>query len=166
MAQVQLTTDVKNFQRTNLTAVTGSAVPVKVVTATLPVSVPASGTAVLGSSLNYLKMKLHSDSTAALTVSVFGWSYYSIERVWVPQLLATLTTSQGTSAQTIPNITASQYEVSAYVLTSGDAKIYNSPATATAGAFVLIDTLGSQFVEVYATAASTTPVVYVWTSGL
>ena len=112
-------------------------------------------------------MKLHSDSTAALTVSVFGWSYYSVDKTWVPQLLATLTTSQGTSAQTVPGITASQYEVSSYVLTSGDAKIYNSPATATAGAFVLIDTLGAQFVEVYATASTaSTPVVYAWTSGL
>jgi hypothetical protein len=112
-------------------------------------------------------MKLHSDSTDALTVSVFGWSYYSGDRTWIPQLLATLTTSQATTGQTIPGIDVTpQYEVSSYVLTSGDAKIYNSPATATAGAFVLIDTLGSQFVEVYATAASTTPTVYAWTSGL
>lgn len=164
MSQVQLTTDVKNFQRTNLIAATGSTVPVKVVTSTQPIS--TTNSAVLGSSLNYLKMKLHSDSTAALTVSVFGWSYYSVDKTWIPQLLATLTTSQGTSSQTIPGITAVQYEVSSYVLTSGDAKIYNSPATATAGAFVLIDTLGSQFVEVYATAVSTTPTVYAWTSGL
>tara|TARA_R110002126_G_scaffold74739_4_gene186315 strand:+ start:11248 stop:11745 length:498 start_codon:yes stop_codon:yes gene_type:complete len=165
MAQVQLTTDVKNFQRASLTAVTGSAVPVKVVTATQPVS--GSGSVVLGSSLNYLKLKLHSDSTAGLTVSVFGWSYYSENRTWVPQLLATLTTTQGTTGQTIPGIDVTpQYEVSSYVLTSGDAKIYNSPGTATAGAFVLIDTLGAQFVEVYATASASTPVVYAWTSGL
>ena len=165
MSQVQLTTDVKNFQRTNLTAATGSTVPVKVITTTQPVS--TTNSAVFGSSLNYLKMKLHSDSTAALTVSVFGWSYYSPDRVWIPQLLCTLTTTQGGSDQTIPGIIVTpQKEVTSYVLTSGDAKIYNSPATATGGAFVLIDTLGSQFVEIYATAASTTPVVYAWTSGL
>ena len=110
-------------------------------------------------------MKLHSSTTDALTVSVFGWSYYAEGRIWVPQLLATLTTTQATSAQTVPGITASQYEVSSYVLTSGDAKIYNSPATATAGAFVLIDTLGSLYVEVFVAGANT-PTVYAWTSGL
>jgi hypothetical protein len=117
--------------------------------------------------MNYMKMKLHSGTTAALTVSVFGWSYFAGDGgMWVPQLLCTLTTAQGGSAQTIPGISASQYEVTAYTLASGDAKIFSTPATVTAGAFVLIDTLGSQYVEIYATAASTTPTSYVWTASL
>jgi len=120
----------------------------------------------MGSSLNYLKMKLHSDSTAALTVSIFGWSYYAESNSWVPQLIATLNTTQGTVAQTLPGISGNLYESRVYALASGDAKIYNSPATETPGAFILFDTLGCILVEVYATAASSTPVVYVWTSGL
>lgn len=114
-------------------------------------------------------MKLHSTSNAALTVSVYGWSYYSDNTTWVPQLLATLTTGVGGALQNIPGISAGvadQYEISSYVLASGDAKIYNSPATVTPGAFVVIDTLGTQFVEVYATAFASTPTVNVWTSGL
>ena len=117
--------------------------------------------------MNYMKMKLHSGTSAALTVSVFGWSYFANDGgMWVPQLLCTLTTTQGGSNQTIPAISGNVLEVTAYVLTSGDAKFFNSPSTVTPGAFVLIDTLGSQYVEIYATAASTTPTVYAWTASL
>ena len=169
MAETKLITDVRNFERASLTAVTGSTVPAKIVTQTQPVSAPASGSVVFGPSLNYLKMKLHSTTNDALTVSVFGWSYYSRDNTWVPQLLVTLTTTVATSAQNIPGLSAGsadQYEISSYVVVSGDAKVYNSPSTATAGAFVLLDTLGAEFVEVYATAFAATPTVNVWTSGL
>ena len=164
MPEVKVITDVVNFQRSVLTAANNT-VPSKVPTATAPAA--TTNSVVFAPSMNYMKMKLHSATTAALTVSVFGWSYYPADGgIWVPQLLCTLTTTQGGSAQTIPGISGNQLEVTAYVLTSGDAKIFNTPATVTAGAFVLIDTLGSQFVEIYATAASTTPIVYAWTSGL
>lgn len=163
MAQVQLTTDVKNFQRSVTISPVSTAVPDKIITATQPVTTATSS--VIGSSLNYMKFKIYTSTTDALTVSIFGWSYYSVEGAWVPQLLATLTTTQGGSTQSIPGITAAQYEVTSYVLTSGDAKIYNSPATATAGAFILVDTLGTQFVETFVAGAGA-PTVYVWTSGL
>jgi len=163
MAQVQLTTDVKNFQRSEAISPASTAVPNKIITVTQPVTTAASS--VIGSSLNYMKFKIHTSTTDALTVSIFGWSYASQFNCYVPQLLATLTTSQGGSTQTVPGTTVAQYEVTSYVLTSGDAKIYNSPATATAGAFILVDTLGTQFVETFVAGANE-PTVYVWTSGL
>ena len=154
------------FEVASLVAANGNTVPVRIVTATRPTT--GSNKVVRSASLNYMKMKLHSTSNVALTVSIFGWSY-SQNNLWIPQLIATLTTSAGTALQNIPGISggsADQYEISNYVLTSGDAKIYSSPASATPGAFVLIDTLGSQLIEIYATAASTTPTVNVWTSDL
>jgi hypothetical protein len=165
MPEVKVITDVVDFRRSVLTAATGSTVPNKVVTASLPAS--TTNSVVVAPPMNYMKMKLHSGTTAALTVSVFGWSYYAGDGgMWVPQLLCTLTTTQGGSSQTIPGIAAAQREVTLYELTSGDAKIFNSPLTVTSGAFVVIDTLGSQYVEIYATAASTTPTVHVWTASL
>lgn len=163
MPQIQLITDVTNIQRNNFTAATAT-LPNKIVTVSKPAS--TANSTVVGPGLNYLKMKFHSDSTIALTISVFGWSFAPVENVWVPHLICTLTTTQGGSSQTIPGITAPQFEVTAYVPTSGDAKIYSTPATVTSGAFVMVDTLGSEFVEIYASAASTTPVVYVWTASI
>lgn len=162
MPEVKLITDVTNFQRAVLTSAT-STVPNKIVTLTQPAA--TTNSVVVAPSLNYMKMKLHVSTTAALTVSVFGWSYFPTDGTWVPQLICTLTTTQGGSSQTIPGITGAQLEVTAYVATSGDAKIFNTPATVTAGAFVLVDTLGSQLIEIYASAASGVT-VYAWTSGL
>jgi hypothetical protein len=165
MPEVKVITDVVDFRRSNMNAASGSVVPNKVVTASVPAA--TTNSVVVAPSMNYMKMKLHCGSTAALTVSVFGWSYFPNDGgMWVPQLLCTLTTTQGGSDQTIPGIAVAQKEVTAYALTSGDAKIFSTPTAVTPGAFVLIDTLGSQYVEIYATASSTTPVVYVWTSSL
>ena len=165
MPEVKVVTDVVNFQRSVLTAATSNTVPSKVPTATAPAA--TTNSVVVSPSRNYMKMKLHSSGTAAMTVSVFGWTYFDGNGgIWIPQLICTLTTSQAGSAQTIPGITGNQYEVTTYAVESGDAKIFSSPTAVTAGGFVLIDTLGSQFVEIYATTASTTPTVYAWTSGL
>jgi hypothetical protein len=165
MPEVKVITDVVDFRRSSLTAATGSAVPNKVVTASLPAA--TTNSVVVAPSMNYMKMKLHSSTTAALTVSVYGWSYFANDGgMWVPQLLCTLTTTQGGSIQTIPGISTNQYEVSAYALGSGDAKLFNSPTTVFPGAFVLIDTLGAQYVEIYASATGSTPTVYAWTSSL
>lgn len=116
-----------------------------------------------------MKLKLLSSTTDALTVCLWGWSYCATNGVdcWIPQLLATLTTTQGTASQTPPTL-GTLYEVSTYVLASGDAKLFNSQVNPTQGAFILVDTVGCQFLEVYATTASATTAadVYVWSSGL
>lgn len=166
MAHVTQVTEVKNFQRANLTAPINSVIPARPITATQPVD--ASGSIVMGTSLNYIKLKLLSSTTDALTVCLWGWSYCNTNgSCWIPQLLATLTTTQGTASQTPPTL-GTLYEVSTYVLASGDAKLFNSQVNPTQGAFILVDTVGCQFLEVYATTASATTAanVYVWSSGL
>jgi hypothetical protein len=166
MAHVTQVTEVKNFQRSNLTAPINTVIPVRPITTTQPVA--ASGSTVMGTSLNYMKLKLLSSTTDALTVCVWGWSYCGTNGgYWIPQLIATVTTTQATASQVPPTL-GTLYEVSTYVLTSGDAKLFNTPATATQGAFILVDTVGCQFLEVYATtsSASTAADVYVFSSGL
>lgn len=167
MSHVQLTTETKNFQLTSVTAVTAT-VPSRVTTTTQPATTAASGYAVMGSSLNYLKFKVISGSTSALTITITGWSFNSQMFAWVPQTIAVLTTTQNTNAQTtFPAASGTNlYEVSQYAKSVGDAKIYNSPSSTTNGAFVLVDTLGSQFIEVHCSAASGTPTVYILSSGV
>jgi hypothetical protein len=164
MSHVQLTTETKNFQITNQTAVT-TTVPSRVVTSTQPAS--GSGAVIMGSSLNYLKFKILSSSTSALTLTITGWSFSPQAFAWVPQTLSVLTTVQNTNAQaSFPNVSGNVYEASQYTLSVGDAKIYNSPNATTNGAFVLVDTLGCQFIEVHCSAASGTPTVYILSSGV
>jgi hypothetical protein len=169
MAQVTLTTDVKNFQiETPRTALSSGTIPNKVTTSTMPTS--GAGTVVFGSSLNYLKMKFLAASATNLTIYVYGWSFSSQLMSYVPQLLFS-TTSGGavvnTNAQTsFPTLGVSVYEVSQYTKSTGDAKIFNAPSSTTNGGFILIDTLGSQFVEVCAAAAAGNPNYYVMHSGV
>jgi len=165
MSQVQLSTETKNFQINSLAAVT-TTVPSRVLTSTQPTS--GSGALVIGSSLNYLKFKFSSTSTSALTLTFTGWSFNSQNFLFVPQTLAVLTTVQNTNAQTtFPlNSGTNVYDVSQYTKSVGDAKIFNSPSATTNGGFVLIDTLGSQFVEVHCSAASGTPTIYIFSSGV
>ncbi len=169
MAQVTLTTDVKNFHiETPRAASASGTVPNKVTTSTLPAS--GAGSVVFGTSLNYLKIKTLVETTANLTLFVYGWSFCSDRMAYVPQLLFSTTTNgavTGTTAQaSFPGISVSVYETWQYTKSTGDAKIFNAPSVSTAGGFILIDTLGSQFVEVCATASSGTPNYYVMHSGV
>ena len=170
MAQVTLTTDVKNFHiETPQASSASGTVPNKVTTTTLPTS--TAGSVVFGTSLNYLKIKtLVFDSTTNLTLFIYGWSFCSDRMAYVPQLLFSTTTGgavTGTTAQaSFPGITGSVYETWQFTKNTGDAKIFNSPAVDKSGGFILVDTLGSQFVEVCAAAASGTPNFYVMHSGV
>jgi hypothetical protein len=165
MAQVQLTTDVKSFSIASIAAVT-TTTPSRVVTTTKPVA--GSGSVLVGSSLNYLKFKTLSTSTSALTMTFIGWSFYPDQMAWVPQTLCVATTVLNTNAQAaFPGLAGTNYyEVSQYTKTVGDAKIFNSTNSTTNGAFILIDTVGCQFIEVHCSAASGIPTVQVLHGGL
>jgi hypothetical protein len=125
---------------------------------------------VFGTSLNYVKIKTLVASTANLTLYVYGWSFSSQLMAYVPQLLFSTTTNgavTGTTAQaSFPGISGSVYETWQFNKSTGDAKIFNSPAVDKSGGFILIDTLGSQFVDVCATASAATPNFYVMHSGV
>jgi len=169
MAQVTLTTDVKNFHlETPRTASTSGTVPNKVTQTALPVS--GTGSIVFGTSLNYVKIKTLVDSSANLTLFVYGWSFSSQLMAYVPQLLFSTTTNgavTGTTAQaSFPGISVSVNETWQFTKSTGDAKIFNAPSVSTSGGFILIDTLGSQFIEVSAAASAGTPNYYVMHSGV
>lgn len=169
MAQVTLTTDVKNFhlEPTRSSSATGT-VPSKVTTTTMPAS--GAGTVIFGTSLNYVKMKVLAASATNLTLYVYGWSFSSDLMAYVPQLLFSTTTNGAvvnTNAQaSFPTLGVSVYEVAQYAKATGDAKIFNAPSATTNGGFILIDTLGCQFVDVCAVAAAGTPNFYVMHSGV
>jgi hypothetical protein len=169
MAQVTLTTDVKNFHlETPRASAASGTVPNKVTTTTIPTS--GAGSVVFGTSLNYLKIKTLVADTANLTLFIYGWSFSSQLMAYVPQLLFSTTSNgavTGTTAQaSFPGITGNIYETWQFTKSTGDAKIFNAPSVATSGAFILVDTLGSQFVEVVAVASSGTPNFYVMHSGV
>lgn len=153
MAQVQLTTDVKNIKGYQQTA--AAALVQRTATATKPTD--GTGRTIIGSSLNYLKFKFfNSNNTTVPTVYIYGWSYNSDNKYWEPQLLYSGTTSLG-SLFTHPQF-GNVYEVSNYTTATGDAKVYAAPGGTGNGSFILIDTLGCEFVDVHcvSTTGSTT----------
>ena len=173
MAQVTLTTDVKNFHlETPRAASASGTVPNKVTQTALPVS--GAGTIVFGTSLNYVKIKtLVAAATTNLTLHIYGWSFSSQLMAYVPQLLFSTTTNGAVSGSTaqasFPGYVGTNlYETWQYTKATGDAKIFNAPAVDKGGGFILIDTLGSQFIEVCATASagSPPPNYYVMHSGV
>jgi hypothetical protein len=170
MAQVTLTTDVKNFHlETPRAAASSGTVPNKVTQVALPAS--GAGTVVFGTSLNYVKIKtIVAAASTNLTLYVYGWSFSSQLMAYVPQLLFS-TTSNGavagtTNQTTFPGGAANMYEIWQYTKSTGDAKIFNAPSVSTAGGFILIDTLGCQFIDVCATASAGNPNFYVMHSGV
>ena len=97
---------------------------------------------------------------------VFGWNFVSESKAYVPQLLAyvvgTISTTQQTS---LPGI-GSAYEMTSWNLSEGDAKLYNGTTTTTPGGFILVDTLGCEYIEVFSYNASTTPTITVLYAGV
>jgi hypothetical protein len=160
MAHVTLTTDVKNFNRNTLTSAT-SGTPNRVLTTTLPA---ANNSAVFGGSLNYIKLKLLSTGSTAPTFYVFGWSFWSEQMAYVPQLLCSFSTTMAGSTQTAPD-GATLREVASYTQITGDCKIYNGVGGTGNGGFVMIDTVGCHYIEVCAVDATATT-IHVLSSGL
>jgi len=165
MSYVTLTTDAKNFHQASFTAGTAATAPVKTLTATKPVS--AAGSTVFGASLNYLKLKIYSSAnTASQNFYVYGWNYVLESNSYVPQLLAYVVGTVSTTQQTsLPGI-GSAYEMTSWSLSQGDAKLYNGASTTTPGGFILVDTLGCEYIEVFSYASSGTPTITVLYAGV
>jgi hypothetical protein len=165
MSHVQLTTEAKNFHQASFTAAATGTAPGRTLIGTKPAS--ATGSTVFGASLNYVKLKIYSSTnTASQNFYVFGWNYVQESNSYVPQLLAYVVTAGFTSQQTnLPGI-GSAYEVSGWTLTQGDAKLYNGATTTNPGGFILVDTLGCEYVEVFSSNASTTPTITILYAGV
>lgn len=164
MAYVTLTTDAKNFHKTSFTVNSGTAIT-KTLTATKPASNSSVtvGTAVVGASLNYLKVKTYSSANTLTTMYVFGWSWVTELNAYVPQLLASLTPTFSTATQDQSALgLGTVYEVTNYTVATGDAKVFSGPTTTTAGGFALIDTLGCEFIEFCSTSSASNAVTILY----
>jgi hypothetical protein len=151
MAQVQLTTDIKNFKGYSVTA--ASSLTQRTATTTKPVD--ATGTKIIGSSLNYLKFRFFNSANQAPTIYIYGWSFNSDTMSFEPQLLFSGTSTLTSGTHSHPEF-GTVYETANFTKVTGDAKIFSGPAGTGNGGFILVDTLGSQFVEVQLVASSGT----------
>ena len=170
MAHVQLTTDVKNFHKLSLAINTSTGAPNRIVTTTKPANVTAAvntpGSVIIGGSLNYLKIKGYTTTTASVpTLYVFGWNFASEIMAWVPQLLTTVTTTVNASSQTLPSVGTTN-ELTTYTKSSGDIKSFSGTAGTGNAGFFLVDTLGSEFVEIAAVSTSSTATMTFLIAGL
>jgi hypothetical protein len=107
-----------------------------------------------------------STNTASQNFYVYGWNYVQENSAYVPQLLAYVVGTVSTTQQTgLPGI-GSAYEMTSWALTQGDAKLYNGASTTTPGGFIIVDTLGCEYIEVFSYASSGTPTITVLYAGL
>ena len=164
MAHVQLTTETKNYHKLTSFTVAATTAPVEIVKTTRPTAQAARST-VFGSSLNYMKFKIYSSAVSpAPTVYIYGWNYCPEVNGWVPQLLYSGTTTLA-SSQTLPSV-GTVYEVASHTKVTGDAKIFTGPAGTASGGFLLVDTLGCEYIEASFTVSSGTPTITVIAAGL
>jgi hypothetical protein len=165
MAHVQLTTETKNYHKLTSFTVGATTNPTVIVTTTRPAAQTSRST-VFGSSLNYMKFKIYSSGASpAPGVFIYGWNYCPEVNGWVPQLLYSGTTTLAASSQSLPSV-GTVYEVTNHTKVTGDAKIFSGPTTTTEGAFLLVDTLGCEYIEASFTVASGTPTITVIAAGL
>jgi len=130
----------------------------------------------IGSSLNYLRIKLlvysattTPDPGGTTVFHIYGWSQESSTRYWEARKIATLTPDAAVCATgtfTMPGLSGSWREIFQYnaggggpppigpIPTSGEAKIYNGDAVG-GGGFFLIDTIGTEMVEIHITTTGT-----------
>lgn len=151
MSHVQLTTEAKNFHKyPTFTISATTAVPIRM-SATKPVSSAAS--AVFGASLNYLKFKIYTNISQTTSIAIYGWNYVPEINTYVPQLLCLVDGVNTSASAAIPGI-GTVYEITSWTLNQGDAKLYNGTTTTTPGGFLLVDTLGCEYIEVRPYAAA------------
>ena len=111
---------------------------------------------------------MYVSSNNAPTFYVFGWNFSAQLNAFVPQLLTSFTTTLSAATQSLAAVGLADtlYEVTFAALATGDVKVFSGITSTTPGGFVLIDTLGSEFIDIRATSAAGTPTVYVLQAGL
>ena len=161
MAHVVLTTDVKSFAKTQFQTNDELEGLERSITTTRPND---ANSTVIGTSLNYMKIKLFSEDAVSKPFYVWGWSFWPDAMAWVPQLLCSFTGTMNATSSTLPDGTV-VYEMATATKLTGDVKIYSGTGTTKSGAFVMVDTVGCQFLEITSYDLSQ-PVIHVFTSGL
>jgi hypothetical protein len=135
---------------TNVTCATS--VSNKYATATQPAT--ASGSAVVGGAMNYLKItpRFQTGHGANPSMRVIGWSKCNDSNLWIPNLLCDVTFTINASDSATVNGTA-LLGASSMTRAQGDCKIFNSTSLNT-GCFFVVDTLGYDLVELAFRSAS------------
>lgn len=154
MAQVQLTTDVKNYGYSKVQA--AGSFPVPVPTLTQPTS--AVGHLVIGGNANYLKLQVYSEQTTATNCRIYGWNLCrDLGGSWIPQILYTDAISANT-----PDLTLfGSSSVRSRIFGSANGTNVNVKSIGTAvdgvtGAMLIVDCLGAQFISIMLQSANAT----------
>jgi hypothetical protein len=121
-------------------------------TATKPVST-ASVNLVFGASLNYLKFKFYTDVSQTTNIAIYGWNYVQETGTYVPQLLVLLAGTCTAASTALPGI-GTVFELTSWTPSRGDSKNYAGISDTGPGGFILVDTLGCEYIEVRPYAAS------------
>lgn len=165
MSYVTLTTDTKNYHKSTTFAVTATTAQAKSVVTTKPAPV-ANRSTVLGASYNYLKLKIYcSASTPVPSVYIYGWNYCPEVNGWVPQLLYSGTVTLASSSQTLPSV-GTVWEVATHTKVTGDGKLFDGSSSTSNGGFLLIDTLGCEYIEPSFTVSTGSQNITVLAAGL
>lgn len=159
MSHVMLNTLVRNAhigsQTTNVTCSTSATA--KTATATKPVTNTSTGSIVVGSALNYLRVHPWAASGSTPTIRVIGWSFCIDTRLWVPHSIAEV----GITTLTGTNVSINGTNLQAATVLSknaGDAKIF-APATSDTDAYFVVDGQGFELIELHFRVASGTVAV-------
>lgn len=148
MAHVTLTTDVKGFKGYTLTSATS--LVQRIALTSRPVD--SAGRVVIGGSQNYMKFRFFNASATAPTIYIYGWSFNPDAMIWEPQLLFSATTTLTAATHSHPQF-GTVYEVANYTKVTGDAKIFSGPSSSGNGAFILVDSVGCQFLDIHCVAS-------------
>jgi len=148
-------------------------------TATKPSTTTFPNSVFMGSSLNYLRIKILTNGGTTLAappiIHVYGWSRELVTQAWEARKLCTLT-CPAAAVSTTPTFTSSHPSLISYTLreiyslgsqgvagdptpiltTSGEAKIYQGDATG-GGGFFLLDTIGTELIELHFTQNAASP---------
>jgi hypothetical protein len=134
----------------NVTVIATGSLTARVATTTRPATSVAGGSIVVGLSMNYIKVcPLYATSGGAIVVNVIGWSFSKTLGTWIPTNLAQTTATVATSGQINSLYPGSSFSASG----AGDYKLFNGTTSCPSG-FIIVDTCGSELVELYFTGTA------------
>lgn len=138
----------------NVTVIATGSLTARVQTATQPATSVAGGSIVVTPAMNYMKVcPLYVTSGGSVVLNVIGWSFSNTANRWVPVNLAQTTATVATAGAITVASTALFPGNAFTALGAGDYKIYNGTTSCPSG-FIVVDTLGSELVELYFTGTA------------
>lgn len=145
----QLKTQTENLSLASTTNVAAATTTVAIyASATHPTQSGRGNSHWIGSEgLCYMKMIPFFGSTATSpALRVIGWNLNSASGLWIPVTLCDVSITLNTQDTAVNSVNLRQARLISK--NQGDAKLFNSDATVISGAAFLVDTLGSQVIEI------------------